>query len=99
MVVQTDGQLREVTGDVYKPRRVNTAPDAHKRWVACYFRSLQVRADVRSVRATYQHENFGTVPGSEFPLMPKMASDWSLPVKDVPKERLTIYRPDSAAVV
>jgi superfamily II DNA or RNA helicase len=98
MVIQTDGRLTEVAGDIYKTRKINTAPDAHKKWVACVFRSQKSGRTFAQARATYQHENYGTVPGPDFPLMPTMASDWAMPVKDVPKERLTAYRSDSAAV-
>lgn len=97
-VVQTNGKLREVKGDVYKPRIVNMAPDAHKKWVACYWRCLKSGRTFNQARALYQHENHGTVPGKDFPMVPIYESDWSMHVRDVPKDRLTQLKNERAPV-
>lgn len=89
IVVQTDGSLREVRGDIFKPRRVNNSPEAHKSWVSCYYRSLKSGRTFNQARATFQHDNGGTIPGADFPLYPKNESDWGLKVADVPRSRLT----------
>lgn len=91
-VIQTDGTLREVKGDIYKPRRVNTKPDAHKKWIGCYFRALKSGKTFNQARGLFQHENNGTVPGDDFPLVPLFEADWTQHVADVPRDRLTPYR-------
>ena len=91
MVVQTNGTLREVKGDVFKPRRVNQSPDAHKKWIQCYFRCLKSGRTFNQARALYQLENRGYVPGNDFPLVPRYESDWSMHIQDVPRDRLTPY--------
>lgn len=92
IVIQTDGSLQEVRGDIFRPRRVNNSPDSHKAWVGCYFSSLRSGRTFNQARATYQYENNGTVPGPDFPLVPKFAADWGMKVCDVPRDRLTPYR-------
>lgn len=93
IVIQTDGHLREVKGDIYRPRRVNNTPESHKAWQNCYFRCLKSGMTFNQARGLFQRENGGTVPGTEFPLVPKNESDWSLRVQDVPRHRLTPYAP------
>lgn len=88
IVVQTDGQLREVRGDVYKERRVSTDPDAHKKWKQCYYRCKNSGKTFNQARALFQRENYGAVPGPDFPLVPLSKTDWNLPVGDVPYSRL-----------
>jgi superfamily II DNA or RNA helicase len=89
IVVQTDGTLREVKGDVYKPRRVNDSPEAHKTWQQCYYRCKNSGRTFNQARALFMHETGGTVPGPGFPLMPKFEADWGLKVGDVPASRLS----------
>lgn len=88
-VIQTDGQLREVRGDIYKKRRVSTSPIGHKKWTACYFRCKKSGRTFNFARALFMRENGGSVPSPDFPLMPRFESDWGLAVKDVPLSRLT----------
>jgi len=95
-VVQTDGSLREVHGDVYRKRVVNESPEAHKKWTACVFRCKNSDRTFNQARALFQRENSGTVPGSDFPLMPQNEADWYAKVRDVPFQRLS--RKQGAAV-
>lgn len=88
MVIQTDGTLKEVHGDVYKPRRVNNSPESHKKWKACVYRCKAKGMNFNQAKGLFLRET-GTVPGPDFPMMPTQASDWGVPVASVPYERLT----------
>lgn len=88
MVIQTDGTLKEVRGDIYKPRRVNTSPEDHKKWKACVYRCKAKGMNFNQARGLFLRET-GTVPGPDFPMVPVNASDWGLAVGTVPYERLT----------
>jgi hypothetical protein len=39
VVVQANGDLKEVEGDIYKPRRIKELPDTEKIWRQCYMRA------------------------------------------------------------
>lgn len=88
MVIQVDGTLREIYGDVYKPRRVNNSPESHKKWKACVYRCKAKGMNFNQAKGLFLRET-GTVPGPDFPMMPTQASDWGVPVASVPYERLT----------
>lgn len=88
MVIQTDGTLKEVRGDIYKPRKVNTSPEGHKQWKACVYRCKAKGMNFNQARGLFLRET-GTMPGPDFPMMPTQASDWALPVASIPYERLT----------
>lgn len=98
-VIQHDGSLREVRGDIYRPRRVSKDPEDVKTWKSCYYRAKNSRRGMtfNQARALFQQEAGGRVPSSDFPLVPLNSADWSLPVKDVPRERLTGSRQASPA--
>lgn len=83
VVIQTDGVLREVTGDIYRERRVSTSPALHKAWTGCVFRCRNSGRTFNQARALFQREHGGVCPGPEFPFMPKNQSDWYLKVADV----------------
>jgi DNA repair protein RadD len=89
IVIETDGTLREVKGDIYRPRRVNNDPEAHKKWKECFYRSKNANRTLSQARATFMREMGGTVPGPGFPLMPIHEADWALKVRDIPYERLS----------
>lgn len=88
IVVQTDGTLREVRGDIYRPRPVSTDPEDWKAWKACVFRCRNSNRTFNQARALFQRENHGRVPGPDFPLMPNNQADWYSKVADVPFSRL-----------
>lgn len=87
-VIQTDGTLKEVRGDIYKPRKVNNSPESHKKWKQCVYRCKATGKTFTQARGLFLRET-GTVPGADFPMVPKNASDWALQVSNVPYERLT----------
>jgi hypothetical protein len=89
-VVQADGTLREVTGDVFRPRRISQAPDGPKLWAVMVKRSCTDKGNrtFRAAMALFAHENDGRWPDPSWPLMPKNPDDVYCHVKDVPRERL-----------
>lgn len=90
LVIQIDGTLKEVVGEIYKPRRVAMKPDTQKKWESMYYRarSKKWNATFRQAEAMFFRENWYWPPRT-LPLMPKDPVDWSRKVIDVPKERLT----------
>src|SRR5690606_21740616 len=83
-VVETDGQLREVRGDIFRERKVSEAPQAHKNWEGCYWRCKKTGKTFAQAVGLFARENKGLYPGNDFPLMPKSRGDWNRKVADVP---------------
>ena len=83
MVIETDGTLRAVHGDIHRPRPVSTDPADHKAWKACVFRCKNSGRTFNQARALFQRENGGRVPGPGFPMMPTSEGDWFARVRDV----------------
>ena len=90
MVIQLDGSLRRMKGDIYKPHRVDDRPEALKNWERCYYRAKNSRRGMtfNQARALYANENGYKYPAENLPLMPKDKTDWYLPVASVPWDRL-----------
>ncbi|QDV74788.1 hypothetical protein K2D_30460 [Planctomycetes bacterium K2D] len=82
-MIQTDGSLREVMGDVFRPPRVSTDPADHNAWKACVFRCRNSGRTFNQARALFQRENSGRVPGPDFPMMPTSQAEWYRKVSDV----------------
>lgn len=82
-VIEEDGTLREVRGDVFKPRRVSNAPEHHKLWTSCVFRCKHTGRTFAQARGLFMRESRGMVPGEDFPFMPKSEDDWYRKVADV----------------
>lgn len=89
-VMQTDGTLREMTGDSFKPRREFKRPDGPARWKRMYYRarSKKWNATFRQAFAMFAQENDWGWPSKSWPLMPREALDDFRRVADVPYERL-----------
>jgi superfamily II DNA or RNA helicase len=87
MVVQIDGTLRPVDGDVYRPRRVRHQPNEQQLWEKMYYRMKRAGRTFRQAEALYCVENHGWPP-RDLSLMPKDSSDWWRKVADVPRENL-----------
>ena len=90
-VVSTDGSLKELTGDIFEPRRICTRPDGVKLWEQMYWRS-RTKKGARTFAAAFAlfaYENNWTWPSREWPLMPVEDLDVHRLVADVPMERLT----------
>lgn len=91
-VVTAEGSLREMTGEVFRPRRINQAPDAIKKWSNLIL--YRCRAGTKGSRtfrqaaAAYAADNNWAWPAWWWPLTPIDERDWWLKVEDVPRERL-----------
>lgn len=96
IVLQQDGSLREMGGDIYKARRVaKKTVDIEKEWVS------RVRAVAESEKETVKDMTFAQLevsfardhkwayPPRDLPSMPINDSDWFRPVRSVSRDRLT----------
>jgi hypothetical protein len=89
MVVQVDGTLKKVSGDVYKPRREAMKPDTQQLWERIYYRarSQKWNATFRQAQAMFFRENHYWPPKT-LRFMPKEGGDFFRKVSAVPKEAL-----------
>lgn len=86
-VVQHDGTLKEMYGNVLTPRRVRSGADTLANWRSIYFGSRAVGRTFRAAYAFFAHTHHYWPPRT-LPLMPKAEIDWYRLVRDVPKENL-----------
>lgn len=82
-VLQHDGELREVEGDIFKARRVREKPDTQRKWEACYYRCRKAGMTFRQAEGLFFREQFHYPPRT-LRLMPRTPTDWFLKIKDVP---------------
>lgn len=89
LVVQVDGSLKQIEGDVYRPHREKIQPDTQKLWDRTYYRarSQKWNATFRQAAAMFFRENHYWPPKT-LRLMPKDSGDWYRKVADVPYESL-----------
>ncbi len=89
LVVQVDGTLREIKGDIYRPRTQKQFPNTQQIWNRTYYRgrSQKWNASFRQVEAMFFRENHYWPPHN-LSLMPKDPNDWYKKVASVPKEAL-----------
>lgn len=89
-VVMADGQLREMTGDCFRPRRICTRPDGPRLWEKMVYRSRTVKGTktFRQAMALFAQENNFQWPDENWPLMPVHELDKFRLVSEVPMERL-----------
>ena len=92
-VLQINGRLREIVGDVYRPRKVSNRPADVKKWISCYWRCMNAKRPMsfRQAEHMFKREN-GTHPDPSWPMMPLSPSDMHLKVRDVPRDRLVSDR-------
>lgn len=89
-VIQSDGALKVMHGDIYKPRRLYTQPNGPSRWKQMYWRSRNknVERTFKAAAALFAAENFWGWPDPTWPFMPLREMDWYKLVRDVPMDRL-----------
>lgn len=87
-VIQHDGTLREMKGDIFRPRREYTRPDGIALWTKMYYRAKNRGATFRQAMALFAYENNWGWPCRDWPLMPVNEYDVFLPVPEVDRDRL-----------
>lgn len=87
-VVQVDGSLKEMCGDIYQPRRLCKRNDVEEIWKRMYYRCKSRGATFRQAEALFAMENYWGWPPRTLPLMPIEPVDFYFPVDQVPWERL-----------
>jgi superfamily II DNA or RNA helicase len=79
MVIETNGRLHEVRGDIFRPRRVAEDPTLKDKWVTVVCRCRNAKRTMNQARSLFQRENQGQMPSPDWPFMPSRPSDWYLP--------------------
>lgn len=77
-VIQLDGTLKMVKGDIYKKRVVRQVPDTERKWVECYHRCKKATKRPMSfaqARALFFKEHH-YYPPEGLPYMPAHKADW-----------------------
>lgn len=87
-VVQIDGTLKEMTGDIYRPRQTMQNQSGAKIWERMYYRSRKAGRTFRQAEALFAMENNWQWPDKSWPLMPIDNMDRYARVDEVPRERL-----------
>lgn len=87
-LIQRDGRLINVTGDILKEKKIKVCPENEKLWKAIYYRMLRSGKTFKQAEGLFFHEN-RYWPPRDLPLMPTNPLDWSRRIKDVPRESLT----------
>jgi superfamily II DNA or RNA helicase len=100
-VIQTDGTLRYLTGDIYRPRQMCSGPGAAKLWERMYHRGRSKRwnATFKQAFAVFASENGWRWPDLSLPLMPVDPLDVYRKIADVPRDRLTACMPMEKSLV
>ncbi len=89
-VVMANGELKQMTGDVFKPRRLSKRPDGPQLWEKMWHRS-RTKTGARTFRAAaalFAMENQCGYPDPSWPKMPVDPRDWYRLVGDVPAHKL-----------
>jgi superfamily II DNA or RNA helicase len=90
-VIQADGELKQLGGRVYRPRRICGKANGPALWERMYYRSCTTKGkrSFRAAAALFAQENNWGWPDPSWPLMPKEPIDHFRLVSDVPRENLT----------
>lgn len=85
VVIQHNGQLKEMNGDIFKPRRIRHQPDTEQKWTACYHRMKNAKGRARTFREAvglFVYENHYWPPeGLNY--MPRTEADWFREIKSI----------------
>lgn len=74
-VIQVDGALELVQGDVYHAKKTVFKPDTHTLWQKMYYRARQSGMTFRAAEGLFYTEH-RYYPPRDLPLMPKHDRDW-----------------------
>lgn len=96
MVVQQDGSLREMKGDIFRARRLATPTEQlEKEWVSRVNairhskKETVKRMTFSQLEATFARDHNWAYPPHSLPSMPTRESDWFRPVASVPQHELS----------
>lgn len=92
IVIQKDGKLKEMFGDIFRPRKVKAAPDAAKLFEREYYRAKGCNQNFNQAYGSF-FRTHGYWPERNLPLMPVDSLDWSRKVADVPYMKLVPKAP------
>lgn len=87
IVVQENGNLIKVDGDIYKAKKTKEKNDTAHIWSQCYCRMFHSDRSFRQGEALFCLENHYWPPKT-LPMMPRDDDDWYRKVRDVPINRL-----------
>lgn len=89
-IIQADGTLKQMRGDIYRPRRISTDPQDLKDWKSTYYRCMNAKRPMTMSQTIglYVKEHDGKYPDPSWPFMPIHMSDKSQRIKDIPPSRL-----------
>lgn len=88
LVIQSDGTLRERTGDIYRPHTTRMKNNTLDLWKQMFYRARMKGRTFKQAEALFFIENH-YYPPRDLPLMPINDVDWYRPVNAVPMDRLT----------
>uniref|UniRef100_A0A6M3LF51 Putative type III restriction enzyme n=1 Tax=viral metagenome TaxID=1070528 RepID=A0A6M3LF51_9ZZZZ len=86
-VLQADGKLVDLTGDIFRPRRTARKHDTEWKWEQCYFRCRAKSMTFRQAYGLFYYEN-RYFPPRDLPRMPINDLDWFRKVDRVGEESL-----------
>ena len=89
MVLQFNGELKEVTGDILRPRRRASATSSIQyQWKGEYYRAVKAGMTFAQAEAYYAMNHRWQYPPRGLDYMPMDDIDWFRKVADVPWERI-----------
>jgi hypothetical protein len=86
-VLQADGQLVDLTGDIYKPRHTKMKPTTQSVWEDCYWRCYNSNRSFGQAYGLFYYEN-GYLPPRDLKRMPLRELDWYRKVDQVEPQHL-----------
>jgi superfamily II DNA or RNA helicase len=91
-VVTVEGELTEMPGEIYRPRRICRAAGGVEAWIKMYWRSRMPNGlrTFHQAFALFAKENDWAWPDRMWPFMPLNPDDCFRLVKDVPRDRLIL---------
>ncbi len=90
-VIQSDGKLVDMEGEIYKKRKIDTRSDAEKRWTSAFWRSRKSKNGMsfKQCLGLFHKESGWKDPPPGLPFMPTRDVDWYRRVRDVDFSLLT----------
>jgi superfamily II DNA or RNA helicase len=90
-VMQSDGKLFNMEGQIYTPRPVDTRTDAARDWEKVFWRARKSKKGLtyRQAFGLYAYEHAGLYPPAGLPFMPTNEADFYRLVRDVDFKNLT----------